>query len=317
MFLCVGVLYDRMHSRQIGDYGGVVNTMPQFASFMMLFAMANAGLPATSGFVGEFMVILSAVKVSFWLGFLAALTLILGAAYTLWMVKRVIFGAVANANVAALTDIGSPRVLAARLCRGAGALAGVVAQALRRRACTPRSPICWRTSPRASSERRRLVPSMPIDLLIVLPELVLLCGATLVLLVDLVLADARRHVTFWLAQATLLLCVLATLATAQVNPVWAFHGLVVERPGRRHAQVLQRHRRRADALLRAGLPGGERGLFRGETFVLTLFALLGMMVMISASSFLTLYLGLELHVALAVRAGGHAPRPPTAPPRRR
>jgi NADH-quinone oxidoreductase subunit M len=106
LFLCVGVMYDRMHSRQISDYGGVINTMPRFAAFMMLFAMANSGLPGTSGFVGEFMVILAAVKANFWLGFTAAITLILGAAYTLWMYKRVIFGPVANANVAALTDIG-------------------------------------------------------------------------------------------------------------------------------------------------------------------------------------------------------------------
>ncbi len=105
LFLCVGVMYDRMHSRLIADYGGVVNTMPQFAAFMMLFAMANAGLPATSGFVGELLVILAAVKVNFWLGFLAATTMILGAAYTLWMYKRVIFGAVANARVAALSDL--------------------------------------------------------------------------------------------------------------------------------------------------------------------------------------------------------------------
>ncbi len=105
MFLCVGVMYDRLHSRQIADYGGVVNTMPKFAAFMMLFAMANAGLPATSGFVGEFLVILAAVKVNFWLGFLAATTLILGAAYTLWMYKRVIFGAVASERVAGLTDL--------------------------------------------------------------------------------------------------------------------------------------------------------------------------------------------------------------------
>jgi NADH-quinone oxidoreductase subunit M len=105
MFLCVGVMYDRMHSRQIADYGGVVHTMPKFAGFMVLFAMANAGLPATSGFVGEFMVILGAVKFNFWIGFLAATTLILGAAYTLWMVKRVLFGAVGNDHVAELTDI--------------------------------------------------------------------------------------------------------------------------------------------------------------------------------------------------------------------
>jgi len=105
MFLCVGVMYDRMHTRMIADYGGVVNTMPKFAAFMMLFAMANAGLPATSGFVGEFLVILAAVKVKFWLGFAAAITMILGAAYTLWMYKRVIFGEVGNAHVAALKDL--------------------------------------------------------------------------------------------------------------------------------------------------------------------------------------------------------------------
>jgi NADH-quinone oxidoreductase subunit M len=108
LFLCVGVLYDRMHSRMIADYGGVVNTMPKFASLMMLFAMANCGLPATSGFVGEFMVIMGAMQRSFWLAFAAATTLVFGAAYTLWMYKRVIFGAVGNEHVAALKDL-NPR----------------------------------------------------------------------------------------------------------------------------------------------------------------------------------------------------------------
>lgn len=105
MFLCVGVLYDRLHSRQIADYGGVINKMPIFAAFFMLFAMANAGLPGTSGFVGEFMVIMGTIEVNFWYAFFAAMTLILGASYTLWMYKRVIFGAVANSNVEALVDI--------------------------------------------------------------------------------------------------------------------------------------------------------------------------------------------------------------------
>jgi NADH-quinone oxidoreductase subunit M len=104
LFLCVGVMYDRVHSREIGAYGGVVNTMPKFAALMVLFALANAGLPGTSGFVGELMVILSSFKASFWYAALAATTLILGAAYTLWLVKRVIFGPVANENVAALQD---------------------------------------------------------------------------------------------------------------------------------------------------------------------------------------------------------------------
>ena len=107
LFLCIGVLYDRMHSRNIADYGGVANTMPVFAAFFMLFSMANSGLPGTSGFVGEFMVIMGAVKANFWYAFLAASTLIFGAAYTLWMYKRVIFGAVANHHVAELTDISS------------------------------------------------------------------------------------------------------------------------------------------------------------------------------------------------------------------
>jgi NADH-quinone oxidoreductase subunit M len=107
MFLCVGVLYDRVHSRQIADYGGVANTMPTFAAFMVLFSMANAGLPGTSGFVGEFMVIIASFKANFWYAFLAATTLVLGAAYTLWMVKRVLYGEVANDNVAKLQDLNS------------------------------------------------------------------------------------------------------------------------------------------------------------------------------------------------------------------
>ena len=105
MFLCIGVLYDRMHSRNIADYGGVVKVMPKFAAFFMLFAMANAGLPGTSGFVGEFMVVLGAVQFNFWVAFAAAITLILGAAYTLWMYKRVMFGVVGNSHVAQLNDI--------------------------------------------------------------------------------------------------------------------------------------------------------------------------------------------------------------------
>ncbi len=105
MFLCVGVLYDRVHSRQIAAYGGVANTMPVYAAFAVLFAMANAGLPGTSGFVGEFMVIIASFKANFWFAFLAATIMVLGAAYTLWMIKRVIYGEVANDNVAELTDL--------------------------------------------------------------------------------------------------------------------------------------------------------------------------------------------------------------------
>jgi NADH-quinone oxidoreductase subunit M len=105
LFLCVGVLYDRLHSRQIADYGGVVNTMPVFATFMVLFALANSGLPGTSGFVGEFLVIIASFRASFWYSALAAVTLVLGAAYTLWLVKRVVFGPVTSPRVAALADL--------------------------------------------------------------------------------------------------------------------------------------------------------------------------------------------------------------------
>ena len=111
LFLCVGVMYDRLHSREISAYGGVINTMPRFAGFMVLFCLANSGLPGTSGFVGEFLVILASFKASFWYALLAGTTLVLGAAYTLWLVKRVIFGAVANDGVAALQDLNGREML--------------------------------------------------------------------------------------------------------------------------------------------------------------------------------------------------------------
>ncbi len=125
MFLCIGVMYDRTHSRNIADYGGVVNTMPRFAALMMLFAMANCGLPGTSGFVGEFMVILGAVQYNFWIGLAAASTLVLGAAYSLWMYKRVIFGKVANATVAGLRDADGRELLALGLLAAAVLFMGV------------------------------------------------------------------------------------------------------------------------------------------------------------------------------------------------
>jgi len=118
-------LYDRMHSREIGDYGGVINTMPSFAAFMVLFALANAGLPGTSGFVGEFLVILASFKANVWYAFFAGTTLILGAAYTLWLVKRVIFGEVGNAKVAALKDLNGREFLILGLLAATVILFGV------------------------------------------------------------------------------------------------------------------------------------------------------------------------------------------------
>jgi NADH-quinone oxidoreductase subunit M len=125
MFLCVGVMYDRVHSREIGAYGGVVNTMPIFASFMMLFALANSGVPGTSGFVGEFLVILASFKANVWYAFLAGTTLVLGAAYTLWLVKRVIFGDVANEQVRELKDLNGREFLVLGLLAAAVLLVGV------------------------------------------------------------------------------------------------------------------------------------------------------------------------------------------------
>jgi len=125
MFLCVGVMYDRVHSREISSYGGVVNTMPKFAAFMVLFSMANAGLPGTSGFVGEFLVILASFRANVWYSFLAGTTLVLGAAYTLWLVKRVIFGEVANDKVAALKDLNGREFLVLSVLAAAVLLFGL------------------------------------------------------------------------------------------------------------------------------------------------------------------------------------------------
>jgi len=125
MFFCVGVLYDRMHTREIGAYGGVINKMPIFAAFAVLFSMANSGLPATSGFVGEFLVILASFRADFWYAFLAATTLILGAAYTLWLVKRVVFGAVTNHHVEELTDINGREFLVLGILAVAVLLLGI------------------------------------------------------------------------------------------------------------------------------------------------------------------------------------------------
>ena len=133
MFLCIGVLYDRVHSREIAAYGGVANKMPMFAAFAVLFAMANCGLPGTAGFVGEWMVILGAVKYNFWIAFLASTTLIFGAAYTLWMVKRVYFGDVANHHCRRTQRHQWPRIRDARPAGRRGAVHGPVPQALHRR----------------------------------------------------------------------------------------------------------------------------------------------------------------------------------------
>jgi NADH-quinone oxidoreductase subunit M len=125
LFLCIGVLYDRLHSREISAYGGVINVMPKFAALMVLFALANSGLPGTSGFVGEFLVILASFKANFWYAVLAGTTLVLGAAYTLWLIKRVIFGPVGNDHVAAMQDLNGREFLVLGVLAAAVLVLGV------------------------------------------------------------------------------------------------------------------------------------------------------------------------------------------------
>ena len=207
MFSCVGVLYDRMHSRMIKDYGGVANMMPWFAAFFVLFAMANSGLPGTSGFVGEFMVILASFQKHPLIAFAAATTLIVGAAYTLWLVKRVIFGEVGNAHVAELEDINAREAIVLGVVRRRRAAARRVAQAADRPDGTLDRAI-WRRQIAASAscevatthDRTDHRPTAA-DLMPLLPELVLVGGAFALLMLDLFLDERRRVLTHVLAIA--------------------------------------------------------------------------------------------------------------------
>ena len=198
MFLCVGVMYDRVHSREITAYGGVVNTMPKFAAFMVLFALANSGVPGTSGFVGEFLVILASFKANVWYAFLAGTTLVLGAAYTLWLVKRVIFGDIANDNVRELTDLNGREFLilgAARRCRASGRpVAGAAARCHARHdaasgAADPGledSPLSRVSYERYSTSRNSMQACSTRT-----PEIFLALAACAILMLDLLLTDSR------------------------------------------------------------------------------------------------------------------------------
>ena len=207
MFLCVGVMYDRVHSRDIAAYGGVVNTMPMFAAFMVLFAMANAGLPGTSGFVGEFLVILASFKANVWYSFLAGSTLVLGAAYTLWLVKRVIFGAVANDKVAALKDLNGREFLVLSLLAAAVLVFGIW-------------PAPLLDAMRATMQHlaqqmlvSKILPKVVMNSFSVAdfnsglglagPEIFLGLAACVILMLDLMLADVQRYWTGVLAVVAL------------------------------------------------------------------------------------------------------------------
>ena len=295
LFLCVGVMYDRMHTRLIADYGGVVNTMPKFAAFMMLFAMANSGLPATSGFVGEFMVIMGAMKANFWLAFVAATTLIFGAAYTLWMYKRVIFGAVANdarRRAEGPEPRGSswcwPPLAVAVLLHGRLPAAVHRGDArLGRRAAAPRG--ASRSYDMTSMIFLRHLPAFP--------EMLLLVGTCVVLLVDVLSRRTRAGASPTGSRRARCCCAscstLFILRESAGMRTLLFNGMfVADVIG--HVLKLVCYVAVSAALVYSRQYLLDRGLLRGEFFVLLLFALLGMMVMISAASFLTLYLGLEL-----------------------
>ena len=296
MFLCVGVLYDRMHTRMIGDYGGVVNTMPKFASFMMLFAMANAGLPATSGFVGEFMVIMGAMKANFWLAFVAATTLVLGAAYTLWMYKRVIFGAVANSHVGALKDLNPREFVVLGALAAAVLLMGVYPRPFTEVMHASVNELLRHIAVTKMRNESSMNWTLIIDHLPALPEGIVLAGACALMIFDLYVKDERRAATLWFAQAILLLA-----AAATVFVLWGSNGkrllifndlFVADAMG--HLLKLVCYVAVSAALVYSRQYLADRGLLRGEFVTLLLFSLLGMMVMISAASFLTLFLGLEL-----------------------
>ena len=302
MFLCVGVLYDRVHSREIADYGGVVNTMPVFAAFFVLFAMANSGLPGTSGFVGEFMVILGTIKVNFWYAFLAATTLIFGAAYTLWMDKRVIYGEVANDERRRAAGREPARVRVPRAARGRGALDGRLAEALRRRdeplhpgAAAPRRAEQALSMNTATFSLATLAPAIPEIVLLALRRARCWSSTSSC-------ASEDRHVTYWLAIVSLVGTRRAHRVDRRAARRWS--------PSRACSsttcmsqvlKVVTLPRRRRDAVLQPHVPRGARAAPRRVPVPRALRARSGMMVMISAHHFLTLYLGLEL-MALSLYA---------------
>ncbi len=191
-------MYDRLHTRMIRDYGGIVNVMPWFATFFVLFAMANCGLPGTSGFVGEFMVILAAFQDNFWIALLAAFTLIIGAAYTLWLVKRVIFGKIENPHVAKMQDLECARMDRARRVRRRRArarhLSETAGDADGRRGAADRA------EPDAGQGLSDdMIEFHAYDLATMLPELFLLGATCAILLIDLFLKSSQRDTTHWLS----------------------------------------------------------------------------------------------------------------------
>ena len=293
LFLCVGVMYDRMHTRKIGDYGGVVNTMPKFAAFMMLFAMANAGLPATSGFVGEFMVIMGAMKANFWLAFVAATTLISRRGLHAVDVQARDLRRRGERPCPRPEGFESAGIRGAGGARRRGAAHGRLSAAVHRSDARLGRTSCCATLRRRSYD----MTSMEfIKHLQALPEGLLLVGTCVAMLVDVHSKDALRRLTYYIAQGTLALCFLSTLFILRESEgmrTLLFNGLFVS-DALGHVLKLVCYAAVSAALVYSRQYLLDRGLLRGEFITLLLFCLLGMMVMISAASFLTLFLGLEL-----------------------
>ncbi len=213
LFLCIGVMYDRLHTREISAYGGVVNVMPKFAAFMVLFALANSGLPGTSGFVGEFLVILASFKASFWFALLAATILVLGAAYNLWLVKRVIFGPVANDKVAQMQDLNGREFLVLGVLALSVLLLGVwPAPMLNMMDASVQHLVQQVVTSKIAGGRQctgalsMMTPAASANsVLAALPEISLAVSACLILLIDVYAGSARRGLTATLTMLALLL----------------------------------------------------------------------------------------------------------------
>ena len=298
LFLCVGVMYDRVHSREISAYGGVINTMPKFAAFMVLFALANAGLPGTSGFVGEFLVIIAAFKANFWYAFLAGVTLILGAAYTLWLVKRVIFGEVANHHVAELQDLNCREFI----------ILGVLAVGVLVVGLWP-APLLEVMQATVQHLVQQIAASK-------LPPM-----NSEITVTDTTLGEPAAGAAGDLSHGRHLRAADGRRVLRRQAPRPRAHAHAAHPGGRRrrHRDVRQRHRSArccsatatwpirsrccsklfgfmtiAVALLYSRDYLERRGMMRGEYYVLALTALLGIFVMVSANSLLTVYIGVEL-----------------------
>jgi hypothetical protein len=304
MFTCIGVMYDRMHTRQIKDYGGVINVMPWFGFFYVLFAMANCGLPGTSGFVGEFMVILASFSANPWIALFAAFTLIIGAAYTLWLVKRVLWGDITNPHVAEMKEINGRETFVLAAFAAAVLALGVWPQPLIHLMDTRCRSWCS-SSPSTRFDRDPNMPNLN-DILIMLPEFYLVAAACLLLLLDAFMkprAASMAALDFDRRAAGDDLPGDCRSAGALRDGVWRH---VRARWVRRSSRSSHWHHRDGVVYARPYLI--DRKLFIGEFYTLLIFAVIGVMLLVSAGNSGHPVSGPGAAVAVVVCAGGVEPR---------